>query len=162
MGDHGAMATDWRDERIANLEAEVARKDVELAVRDARIAELEGQVATLTAQVAALTKLVAELMEKLGRNSRNSHLPPSSDGLLTGAWQHVVVTGSESATTLYVTGVQVAQNAVTAVAPADLHTTTQNWLGRSQYATDPFLTGLLVGATLVATPRMNTSRRHWS
>src|SRR2546425_290813 len=41
---------------------------------------VEGQVATLSAQVAALTKQVAELMEKLGRNSRNSHLPPSSDG----------------------------------------------------------------------------------
>jgi transposase len=33
----------------------------------------------LTAQVEALTRQVAELMEKLGRNSRNSHLPPSSD-----------------------------------------------------------------------------------
>ncbi|HEY2768911.1 MAG TPA: IS66 family transposase [Solirubrobacteraceae bacterium] len=72
MGEEGVVAADWRDERIAELEAEVARKD-------ARIVELEGQVATLTAQVAALTKLVAELMEKLGRNSRNSHLPPSSD-----------------------------------------------------------------------------------
>ena len=73
------MAADWRDERIAELEAEAAQKDVELSVRDARVAEVEGQVATLTAQVAALTKQVAELMEKLGRNSRNSHLPPSSD-----------------------------------------------------------------------------------
>lgn len=73
MGDQDVVAADWRDERIAELEAEGARKD-------ARIAELEGQVATLSAQVAALTKQVAELMEKLGRNSRNSHLPPSSDG----------------------------------------------------------------------------------
>jgi len=79
MGEEGAVGSDWRDERIAELEAEVARKDGELAVRDARIAELEGQVATLTSQVAALAKQVAELMEKLGRNSRNSHLPPSSD-----------------------------------------------------------------------------------
>ncbi len=80
MGDEGVVAADWRDERIAELEAESARKDVELAARDARIAVLEGQVATLTAHVAALTKQVADLMEKLGRNSRNSHLPPSSDG----------------------------------------------------------------------------------
>ena len=57
------MAADWRDERIAELEAEAAQKDVELSVRDARVAEVEGQVATLTAQVAALTKQVAELME---------------------------------------------------------------------------------------------------
>jgi transposase len=73
MGHQEFVAADWRDERIAELEAEGARKD-------ARIAELEGQVATLTAQVAALMKQVAELTEKLGRNSRNSHLPPSSDG----------------------------------------------------------------------------------
>ena len=73
MREEDAVAADWRDDRIAELEAEGARKD-------ARIAELEGQVATLTTQVAALTKQVAELMEKVGRNSRNSHLPPSSDG----------------------------------------------------------------------------------
>jgi transposase len=86
MGDQGAVAADWRDERIAELEAEGARKDAriseleaQVSEKDARIGELEGQVATLVAQVAALTKQVAELMEKLGRNSRNSHLPPSSD-----------------------------------------------------------------------------------
>ena len=54
-----AVAADWRDERIAELEAEVARKDGELGVRDARIAELQGQVATLTSQVLALTKQAA-------------------------------------------------------------------------------------------------------
>ncbi len=52
-------------ERIAELEAEVAAKDQ-------RIAELEQQVASLKQQV-------AQLAEQLGRNSSNSHLPPSSD-----------------------------------------------------------------------------------
>src|SRR5438105_8422486 len=41
--------------------------------RDQRIAELERKVEELT-------RLVAALQEQLGRNSRNSHLPPSSDG----------------------------------------------------------------------------------
>jgi len=59
-------------QRIAELEAIVAAKD-------ARIVELEAQVATLMAQVGTLTKQVAVLAEKLGQNSRNSHLPPSSD-----------------------------------------------------------------------------------
>lgn len=45
----------------------------ELAARDARIAELEATVAMLKAQL-------DELREKLGQNSSNSHLPPSSDG----------------------------------------------------------------------------------
>ena len=66
-------------QRIADLEATVARQDAELKAKDARIAELEAQVAALMAHVAALTKQVAELSEKLGQNSRNSHLPPSSD-----------------------------------------------------------------------------------
>jgi transposase len=41
--------------------------------RDQRIAELERKVEELT-------QLVMSLKEQLGRNSRNSHLPPSSDG----------------------------------------------------------------------------------
>lgn len=52
------MQRDWRDERIAELEAE-------LAAKDARIAELEKQV--------------ARLAQQLGQNSSNSHRPPSSD-----------------------------------------------------------------------------------
>lgn len=53
-------------ERIAYLEAA-------LAERDAKLAELTDQIARLTDQITKLT-------EVLGRNSRNSHLPPSSDG----------------------------------------------------------------------------------
>jgi transposase len=49
---------DWRDDRIAELEAE-------LAAKDARIAELE--------------KRLGQIAEQLNQNSRNSHLPPSSD-----------------------------------------------------------------------------------
>ena len=59
------VAQDWRDERIAQLEAE-------LRARDARIGELEQQAAALKGQV-------AELLEKLGQNSQNSHRPPSTD-----------------------------------------------------------------------------------
>jgi transposase len=60
------------DERIAELERQLAERDAVIAARDARIADLEERVATLTKQV-------AEMLEKAGRNSRNSHLPPSSD-----------------------------------------------------------------------------------
>ncbi len=71
-------------QRIAELEAAVAAQDALLATKDARISELEAQVTALMAHVAALTKQVAELAEKLGQNSRNSHLPPSSDPPGTG------------------------------------------------------------------------------
>jgi uncharacterized coiled-coil protein SlyX len=56
------VAQDWRDERIAELEAT-------LLAKDARLAELEQQVAQLKGQV-------AELAKKLGQNS---HRPPSAD-----------------------------------------------------------------------------------
>lgn len=59
------MQRDWRDDRIAELKAELAAKDAHIAVLEARIAELEKQV--------------ARLLELLGQNSTNSHLPPSSD-----------------------------------------------------------------------------------
>ncbi len=62
----------------------------------------------------------------------------AASALPTGAWQHIAVTESGSRAILYVNGVQVAQNDATTVTPADLGTTTQNWLGRSQYTADPF------------------------
>jgi uncharacterized protein (DUF3084 family) len=53
MGDQALVAADWRDERIAKLEAAGAQKnariaelEIQVSAKDARIAELEGQVAT--------------------------------------------------------------------------------------------------------------------
>jgi transposase len=58
--------------RIAELEAAHAAEV-------ARSLRLEQQIGQLLEQLAALTQRVAELTERLGQNSRNSHLPPSSD-----------------------------------------------------------------------------------
>ena len=60
------------EHRLAALEAAVAQQDVTIAERDATIAE---HVAT----IAKLEKRVAELETKLGQNSSNSSLPPSTD-----------------------------------------------------------------------------------
>ena len=43
------------------------------------LAAKDAVIEALLAHVAELTRKVAELTEKLGQNSRNSHLPPSSD-----------------------------------------------------------------------------------
>jgi transposase len=56
---------DWRDERIEEQEAL-------LRAKDERIAELERQVASHTKQL-------EELRARMGENSSNSHRPPSSD-----------------------------------------------------------------------------------
>jgi GH43 family beta-xylosidase len=62
--------------------------------------------------------------------------------LPTGVWKHVAVTRSGNTGTLYVDGVQVGQNTSLTLSPASLGTTTQNYIGRSQYA-DPYLDGQL-------------------
>jgi transposase len=58
------------DDRDAAPEPDLA---AQLAAKDARIAEQD-------ARIAQLEKQVAELLQKLGRNSGNSNMPPSSDG----------------------------------------------------------------------------------
>jgi autotransporter-associated beta strand protein len=60
--------------------------------------------------------------------------------LTTGTWHHIAVTLSGSTGTLYIDGQQVAQNTAMTLRPSDLGSTTQNWIGRSQY-NDPYLSG---------------------
>ena len=61
--------------------------------------------------------------------------------LPTGSWQHIAVTLSASTTTLYVQGASVAQNTGTTTTPASLGSTTQTWIGRSEFSADPYLNG---------------------
>jgi hypothetical protein len=61
--------------------------------------------------------------------------------LPTGRWVHVAVTLSGTVGTLYVDGIVAGTNALMTLAPFDLGETTQDWLGRSQFASDPDLQG---------------------
>lgn len=54
-------------------------------------------------------------------------------------WSQVTVTLSGTTGTLFVNGQPVATNTNMTLTPADLADTTQNWIGRSQFPTDPFL-----------------------
>ncbi|GAA5179923.1 glycoside hydrolase family 127 protein [Rugosimonospora acidiphila] len=62
--------------------------------------------------------------------------------LASGVWTQAAVTLSGSTGTLYVNGAAVASNTAITLRPSSLGSTTQTWLGRSQYA-DPYLTGAL-------------------
>jgi uncharacterized protein len=59
------------------------------------------------------------------------------------AWTHVAVTLAGNLAVLYVGGAEVARNANLTVRPSGLGSTGLNYLGRSQYAGDPFLSGQL-------------------
>jgi transposase len=65
--------------QIDALKAELLAKDRLLAEQAAEIAELRGLVATLLEENARLREQVEVLTEQLGRDSRNSNQPPSSD-----------------------------------------------------------------------------------
>ncbi|MEU4625888.1 beta-L-arabinofuranosidase domain-containing protein [Actinoplanes sp. NPDC023801] len=60
--------------------------------------------------------------------------------LPTGAWTHVAVTHTGNLGVLYVNGAETARNTALTVRPSSLPSTTQNWIGRSQYGSDPYLT----------------------
>jgi len=70
---------DARDDRIGELEAELAAKVARIAEQDERIAEQGKRISTQAEEIATLKAQVAELLEKLNQNSSNSHKPPSSD-----------------------------------------------------------------------------------
>jgi hypothetical protein len=63
----------------------------------------------------------------------------NAPALTTGTWRHVAVTRTGNTGTLYVDGAEVAQNTAMTLSPMSLGTTTQNWLGRSQFPVDPYL-----------------------
>ncbi|WP_428738984.1 LamG-like jellyroll fold domain-containing protein [Sulfurimonas sp.] len=67
----------------------------------------------------------------------------ASSTLPTGEWVHVAVTLEGTTLTLYVNGVSVGSNTEVLSAPFRLGETAQNYLGRSQYESDPYFNGII-------------------
>ena len=73
-------------------------------------------------------------------NGSSEQIIDGQSAVATGGWHHVAVTLNGATGTLYVDGLQVGQNTTMTLKPSDLGATTQNWIGRSQFA-DPYLNG---------------------
>ncbi|MDB5769087.1 MAG: concanavalin A-like lectin/glucanase superfamily protein [Collimonas fungivorans] len=67
----------------------------------------------------------------------------SSTALTVGQWVHVAVTLSGKVGTLYLDGNPVGSNSAMFLAPFRLGSGSQNWIGRSQFDSDPYFNGLI-------------------
>jgi len=62
-------------------------------------------------------------------------------GLGSGSWKHIAVTLLGSTGILYVDGVEVGRNTGMTLKPSSLGNTENNYIGKSQYSSDPYLDG---------------------
>lgn len=74
-------------------------------------------------------------------NGFNNEQGINVTALNTGVWTHVAVTLSGSSAKLYVNGVLSGSNNSMTLNPSKLGTTTQNYLGKSQFGPDPYFDG---------------------
>lgn len=65
----------------------------------------------------------------------------SSVAIAAGTWTHVAVTIGGGTGIMYINGVEVGRNSSMTLTPSSLGVTTQNYIGRSQYVSDPYLNG---------------------
>lgn len=64
-----------------------------------------------------------------------------AEALPVDRWTHVAVTLGDTGASIYLDGAQIGQQAPAAVRPSDRGATANNFIGRSPFATDPFLDG---------------------
>jgi hypothetical protein len=79
------------------------------------------------------------------RGSSGSEQQVNASATLADGWHHVAVTidADSNAISLYVDGELVGQNTAATLTPSSLGSTTNNWLGRSQWGTDAYFSGSL-------------------
>jgi hypothetical protein len=77
------------------------------------------------------------------KNGGSEQQITGTSALPTGTWVHLAVTLSGNTGTLYVNGTAVATNTGITIKPTNLGSTTLNYIGRSQFLSDPYFNGLI-------------------
>lgn len=88
--------------------------------------------------------LVRFVITLLGSSTASEQIIQSAQAISLNAWHHLAITlpsGSPYKGTLYVDGVASGTNAAMTLQPADLGFAIQSYMGKSQFPTDPYLTG---------------------
>ncbi|MEA3211405.1 MAG: rhamnogalacturonan endolyase [Chthoniobacter sp.] len=75
--------------------------------------------------------------------SASEQVIDSSVAIPTGTWTHLAISLTGTTGTLFLNGVPVGTSSGVTLRPYQLGITTQNYLGKSQSASDPYLNGLL-------------------
>ncbi len=88
-----------------------------------------------------LTNVVRFTISLNGNTSGAEQIVDGKSPLSTGTWTHVAAVLGSTGAVLYVDGVQVGANTAVTLRPKDLGNTPNNYVGRSQYSTDPYLDG---------------------
>ncbi len=83
-------------------------------------------------------------MSNIGHNTTQAII--GKDALSANVWHHIAIVlpaGTTYTGTLYIDGVAVATNNAMTLHMANIGANANNWLGRSQFSTDPFFDGSL-------------------
>lgn len=68
---------------------------------------------------------------------------PGPSVLGTGTWYHVAVVLGADGAHIYINGTEVAASSSVTLKPADMGAMPNNWLGRSEYADNPYFDGMI-------------------
>jgi hypothetical protein len=87
----------------------------------------------------ATTNFVRFAISTSGIGSGEQYVDGTTE--LSATWSHVAIVLGASGAVLYVNGSAVGNNASVTLRPADLGPSLSNYIGRSQFSSDPYLDG---------------------
>ena len=94
-----------------------------------------------------LTPSTGNVMRFAIKNGGDEQTVNCKTRLIMNQWKHVAVSIGREKTTIYIDGVEAASSTGITIKPSDIHPAL-NYLGRSQFPSDPYLTGIIDDARI--------------